>query len=242
MKDLFKFILKILSVMVFFLFCSCTSSKDDFNITSWNSNTDKPIIFYLSGDAGFNSFSKGLANDFYIMGYDVFGLNTKNYFWNKKTPEQTSAAIENYIDKQLQGRKNQKVILIGYSFGADVTPFVYNHFTEDLKNKIQHVFIIGPSKTTDFKIHLNEYFGMEPKGSILVTPEINKMTDVPVTVILSDFEYAHFPYEEIKLSHNYQMKHIPGNHHYSGNTKLLSGYIQQVLNNKNLPQKTIYKK
>lgn len=241
MKDPFKFILRIFSFAGFFLLNSCTS-KDDFNITSWNSNTDKPIIFYLSGDAGFNSFSKGLANDFHIMGYDVFGLNTKNYFWNKKTPKQTSSAIENYINKQLQGRKNQKVILIGYSFGADVTPFVYNHFTDDLKNKVEHVFIIGPSKTTDFKIHLNEYFGMEPKGSMFVTPEINKMTDVLVTVILSDFEYAHFPYQEINLSNNYQMKHIPGNHHYSGNTKIVSGYIQQVLKSKNLTQQTNFNK
>lgn len=228
MKNLFKLILRMLPVL--FLY-TCTY-KDDFKITSWNSHTDKPIIFYMSGDAGFNSFSKGLGSDFHAMGYDVFALNTKIYFWEQKTPEQTSKAIEKYIAKQIHGRKNQKVILIGYSFGADVTAFVYNHFTDHLKKKVQHVFIVGPSKSTDFKIHLKEYFGMEPKGSLMVIPEINKMKNVPLTLILSDFEFTHFPYKEINLTTNYHMEHIPGNHHFSNNTKILSGYIQEVLENK----------
>ncbi|MFP3599078.1 AcvB/VirJ family lysyl-phosphatidylglycerol hydrolase [Chryseobacterium sp. SIMBA_029] len=231
MKNAVLFLLKLLPVAALLLLQAC-SSKNDFEISVWNSHTDKPIIFYISGDAGFNSFSKGLNNDFHTLGYDVFALNTKTYFWNKKTPKQTSAEIEWYINQQLNGRKNQKVILVGYSFGADVTPFVYNHFTGHLKKKIQHIFIIGPSKTTDFKIHLNEYFGMEPKGSMAVVPEINKIHTVPVTLILSNFEFLHFPYQQITLGSNYQMKHIQGNHHYSGNTKLLSGYIQKVLENK----------
>jgi type IV secretory pathway VirJ component len=234
MKISLQFMLKTLSATVLLMLVACTS-KNDFQISEWNSHTDKPIIFYISGDAGFNSFSKGLCTDFHTLGYDVFALNTKTYFWNKKIPEQTSAKIEMYINHQLQGRKNQKVILAGYSFGADVTPFIYNHFTDRLKKKIQHVFIIGPSKTTDFKIHLNEYFGMEPKGSMAVVPEINKINTVPVTLILSNFEFIHFPYQEITLGSNYQMKHLKGNHHYSGNTKLLSGYIEKVLENKTAP-------
>lgn len=134
-----------------------------------------------------------MGKDLHAFGYDVFALNTQSYFWNQKTPEQTSSAIENYINQQLKGRQNQKVILIGFSFGADVTPFVYNRFSGPLKDNIQKVFIIGPSKTNDFKIHLGEYFGQEIKGSLQVIPEINRMKNVPVMVILSDFEFENFP-------------------------------------------------
>ena len=203
--------------------------KNDFQITEWNSHSDKPIIFYISGDAGFNTFSKSFGEDLHSYGYDVFALNTKIYFWNQKTPEQTSSDIENYINKQLRGRENQKVILIGYSFGSDVTPFVYNRFSDDLKSKIQKVFIIGPSKSNDFKIHLDEYFGQDTKGSLQVIPEINKMTNVPLMLILSDFEYVNFPYENIKLGNNYKMKHLGGDHHYGGNTKMLADFIVENL-------------
>lgn len=214
----------LLSLSLLTIFSGC-QKDNDFKITEWNSNTDKPVIFYISGDAGFNTFTKGLGTDLHKLGYDVFALDTKAYFWNKKTPEQTSGDIENYINQQLQGRKNQKVVLLGFSFGADVTPFVYNRFTPDLKSKIQKVFIMGPSKSNDFQIHLDEYFGVEPKGSLQVIPEINKMGTAPVLLIVSDFEFAHFPYYEIKLGSNYKMKHIPGNHHYGNNTKMLANFI-----------------
>lgn len=200
-------------------------TKNDFKVTEWNSHSDRPIIFYISGDAGFNTFSKSLGKELHAFGYDVFALDTKAYFWNQKTPEQTSLDIENYINKQLAGRKDQKVIIVGYSFGADVTPFVYNRFSEDLKSKVQEVFIIGPSKSNDFKIHLEEYFGEDPKGSLPVIPEINKIHNVPLMVVLSDFEFANFPYKQITLGKNYQMRHLAGDHHYGGNTQMLADFI-----------------
>jgi type IV secretory pathway VirJ component len=224
MKRILKFIC---CLPVFILLISC-DSKNDFKITEWNDHSDKPIIFYISGDSGFNTFSKNFGKNLHAFGYDVFALNTESYFWNKKTPEQTSADIEKYINQQLTGRQNQKVILIGFSFGADVTPFVYNRFSDSLKNNIEKVFIIGPSKSNDFKIHLGEYFGQEIKGSLQVIPEINQMKNVPVMVILSDFEFAHFPYKDIKLA-NYKMKYIAGDHHYGGNTKMLASFINSNL-------------
>jgi len=221
MKKIHK-LLFCLSLLTLFIRCN---SKNDFKVTEWNDHTDKPIIFYISGDSGFNTFTKNMGKDLHAFGYDVFALNTQSYFWNKKTPEQTSSDIEKYIDQQLKGRQNQKVIIIGFSFGADVTPFVYNRFSSPLKNNIEKVLIIGPSKTNDFKIHLGEYFGQEIKGSLQVIPEINQMKNVPVMLILSDFEFAHFPYKDIKLGNNYKMKYIAGDHHYGGNTQMLANII-----------------
>lgn len=228
MRNKLRKFVRILSLSSLVLFFGCQNGND-FKVTEWNSRTNKPIIFYISGDAGFNTFTKGFGTNLHSLGYDVFALNTKSYFWNKKTPEQASRDIENYINQQLQGRKNQQVVLLGFSFGADVTSFVYNRFTDDLKNKIRKVFIMGPSKSNDFQIHLGEYFGVEPKGSLQVIPEINKMGTVPVMVILSDFEFAHFPYHNITLGSNYRMKHIPGNHHYGNNTQMLAHFINDAL-------------
>ncbi|MBT2619856.1 virulence factor [Chryseobacterium sp. ISL-6] len=228
MKNKLQKLIRILSILTLAFFFGC-QKDNDFRITEWNSNTNKPIIFFISGDAGFNTFTKSLGTNLHTLGYDVFALDTKSYFWNKKTPEQTSLDIENCIKEKLHGRKNQHVVLLGFSFGADVTPFVYNRFTTSLKEKIQKVFIMGPSKSNDFKIHLDEYFGFEPKGSLQVIPEINKMGTVPVMVVLSDFEFTRFPYRTITLGANYRMKHIAGNHHYGNNTKMLANFIKSNL-------------
>ncbi|WP_300670423.1 AcvB/VirJ family lysyl-phosphatidylglycerol hydrolase [Soonwooa sp.] len=194
----------------------------DFPVTSWNSESKKPIIMYISGDAGFNTFSKSLSEHLHEAGYDVFALNSKAYFWNKKTPTQAASEVERYINHQLDGRDNQHVILMGFSFGADVTPFIYNRFSDQMKKNIEKIIVIGPSQSNDFEIHLSEYVGVTKKRHFLVIPEINKITDKPILLIMSDLEYMYFPFKKIKLGNNYKMLHIHGDHQYDNNTKMLA--------------------
>lgn len=212
-----------LRVSLLFLLFFC-QSKSDFPISEWNSNSDKPVIFYISGDAGFNTFSKTFAQELHRYGYDVFALNTKQYFWKKKTPLKASQDSENFLKQITKNRKNKKIIIIGYSYGADVAPFIYNRFDADFQKNIQQLLIIGPSKVNDFEIHLQEYITGSQQYGFSVIHEINQLNNVPFTLVVSDFENKYFPRKEISLK-NYKYLHLPGNHHFSGNTKMLADSI-----------------
>lgn len=216
MKKLTLFL--VASSFLLLIFCKDTSP---FPVTVWNSDSDKPVIYYISGDGGFNTFSKTFAQEIHHFGYDVFALNTKKYFWKKKTPLQASRDSENYLKQIIKNRKNKKIIIVGYSYGADVAPFIYNRFDPDFKKNIQKLIIIGPSKVNDFEIHLQEYVTGSMQYGYSVTNEINHLKNVPFTLIVSDFEYKYFPNTEITLK-DYQFVHLPGNHHFSGNTKMLA--------------------
>ena len=101
------------------------AAAQDFPVKEWASTSqDKPLVFYLSGDGGLNKFSNSLCDGINMKGYEVVELNSKSYFWDKKTPEQTAIDVNNYLIEKMAGRKNQQVIMIGYSFGADVLPFI----------------------------------------------------------------------------------------------------------------------
>ena len=114
----------------FYMFC-CYGAR--ISCKEWTASAhDKPLIFYISGDGGFNKFSTNLCESLNKKGYDVFALNAKSYFWNKKTPEQTATDINNYLIKKIAGRKNQQVVLIGYSFGADVLPFIVSRLPKNI--------------------------------------------------------------------------------------------------------------
>lgn len=219
MKNLAK-ILTVFSLLVLFS-CQNTSS---FPVSEWNSNSDKPIVFYISGDAGFNTFSKTFSQELHRYGYDVFALNTKKYFWTKKTPSRASKDTENYLKQAIKDRTNKKIIIIGYSYGADVAPFIYNRFDRDFQKNIQDLIIIGPSKVNDFEIHLEEYVTGHMQHGFSVVNEINQLKNVPFTLVVSDLERAYFPKNEITLK-NYQFLHLPGDHHFGGNTKMLADAI-----------------
>src|SRR5678809_1682996 len=51
-----------------------------------SADTAKPLIFYISGDGGFNKFSTSFMQSLNKEGYAVIGLNAKDYFWKKKKP------------------------------------------------------------------------------------------------------------------------------------------------------------
>jgi type IV secretory pathway VirJ component len=46
----------------------------------------------------------------------------------------------------------EKLILIGYSFGAEVLPFVVNRLPEELRAKVQLLVFLGPSATAQFEL------------------------------------------------------------------------------------------
>ncbi|MBA4166034.1 MAG: virulence factor family protein [Chitinophagaceae bacterium] len=208
-----------LLIMNVFLFAG-TAQKSVLPVKEWSASVESPFVLYISGDGGFNSFSTTLCNAFSKGGYGVTAVNSKTYFWDKKTPEQTSRDISEYLDKQFKGRVNQQLVLVGYSFGADVMPFIVNRLDTLLKPKLVSVVLISPSTSTDFEIHWSDMFGGNAKRSMDVLAEINKM-DAPKVATFFGAEEGNFPVKDIQLK-NYDNQTLPGGHRFDGHTDELA--------------------
>lgn len=200
----------------------------DFPVKQWNAATqDKPLVFYITGDGGLNSFSNSVCAGLNKNGYEVIALNAKKYFWDKKTPEQTATDVAQYLANKLNGRKNQEVILIGYSFGADVIPFVVNRLPAALSQKVATTFIMASSGSTDFEIHVADMFGKAKRRGVEVVPEINKMGNHRV-VILNGSEDEDLDLSKITLRH-YTHEVLPGGHHFEGKVnEIVSIIVAQI--------------
>lgn len=55
-----------------------------------------------------------------------YAINSKNYFWKKKTAKDIAADISNTLKNLILARQNQQLFIVGYSFGADAVPFIIN--------------------------------------------------------------------------------------------------------------------
>ncbi|MEO8582615.1 MAG: AcvB/VirJ family lysyl-phosphatidylglycerol hydrolase [Flavitalea sp.] len=192
-------------------------SQTNLPFKEWNSVNLNPYVLYISGDGGFNEFSTGLCNAIHRRGYSVAAVNAKSYFWNKKTPEKTTADITSTLEKKFVNRKNQQLILVGYSFGADVMPFIVNRLPGEIKNKLLSVILLSPSTSTDFEVHWTDMFSSNRKRSMDVIAEMNKMEQLKTITIIGVNE-NHFPIEEIRLK-NYTNEILPGGHDFDGNSE-----------------------
>lgn len=211
---------KLLILICFFIapqLKSDTVYAQDLPVKEWTAAThNKPLIFYISGDGGMNKFSTSLCEKLHSKGFDVMALNAKSYFWDKKTPAKAAADITSLLKQKLSGRKDQQVVMIGYSFGADVLPFILNRFSKDLDDKVLVSFLMASSGNTDFEIHWSDIFGGNEKRSMDVVSEINKLQDERV-VILSASDDKTLDVSRITLK-RFTREVLPGGHHFDGDT------------------------
>lgn len=221
MKKTFIFLLAV------YFFTTAFAQPGPLPLKEWYANTQAPFIFYISGDGGFNNFSNGLCNAINKEGYSITSLNSRSYFWNKKTPQQTANDIVAYLETQFKKRENQQFALVGYSFGADVLPFIVNRLPAAIKNKLVSVVMLAPSTSTDFVIYLTDMFGTPKKRSMDVVTEINNIGLVK-TVIISDDKENSFPYKNVRLK-NFSSEVLQGNHHFDGGTNVVAKTILKYL-------------
>lgn len=189
-------------------------------------DTLKPLLFYISGDGGFNKFSTSFMEALNKQGYAVIGLNAKDYFWNKKKPGEAASAIESTIVDSNKKWKKKNIVLIGYSFGADVAPFILTRFSPAFTPSVSHLILLSPSPKTDFEIHVLQMLGWGKDAGESVPAEINKISK-PVTIITGDDEDT-FPVAQLTIKNKKIIK-MPGGHHYDGNVNALCTQVIQQL-------------
>jgi len=173
------------------------------------------FIFYLTGDGGFTKSTKILCSLFQTHNINVISMNT-HYFWGGKTLSQAVNAFEDVVTQIDQKTKIERITVIGYSFGADITPFIINNIYDSLRSRISNVVLLSPSKRTDLKISLKSLLFQKQAGKLDVVSEINKIA-LPVKILLND----HDSLSDSNFNEHIVVKRLPGNHHFDYKYDLL---------------------
>lgn len=190
-----------------------------------------PVFYLISGDGGWNKFDNSVCERLAQNGIPVVGLDSKKFFWKVRTPEETSAVMQQIIGYYNKQFERDSIVIAGYSFGADVVPFIISKFTGELKKKISHVILLSPDRYGDFEIHLTDMLNMGfSKGKFNVLDEIKKNNFGGFTCFFGRNEEA----INIRSFRNSGKNIIllPGDHHYNNNYQLLAESIYKLIHQK----------
>ena len=121
-----------------------------------SANKQDFFVIILSGDGGWTQVDQSLATALSAHGVNVAGMDSLKYFWLKKSRAQASADLEAMIRYYQAKWKTSKFVLIGYSFGAEVLPYLIDKFSADIHNQIIKTIMIGASCCATFEIHLTD--------------------------------------------------------------------------------------
>jgi type IV secretory pathway VirJ component len=183
------------------------------------------IVILLSGDGGWADIDRTIAEDLQRDGVPVVGWNSLKYFWARKTPDQTAKDLASVMSSYIQGWHASKVLLIGYSLGADVLPFAYNRLPEALRQNVVLISLLAVEKKADFQVTVDGWLQLPPGDDALPTePEIAKIPPLPVQCFYGA-EEKHTVCPDL-VGTGVTIVRTAGAHHFDGDYKVLE---QQIL-------------
>ena len=115
----------------------------------------RALAVVISGDGGWAKFDRQIGETFAARGIPAVGLNSLQYFWNARTPEQAAADLARIVRHYFLSWNTSELWLVGYSRGADVLPFMVSRLPADLKARVRIVALLGVGK--DGRIRVSPY-------------------------------------------------------------------------------------
>jgi len=206
-----------------------TPDLSDFPLHVQYRKSAKPVLVFLTGDGGWNSFSENLVAELGKSGFAIIALDTRKYFWSQKTPNQFAKDMKTILSVYLKAWNKDSFSIIGYSFGADVGAFLPAYLAVQQSSKLNSMVLLSPGLSTGYVVKLKNMlnFGATDKEKYKVYPELLKST-VPVWCIFGKNEESD-SYSIFKETEKIHKLTVPGNHHYGDDVSIVSKAILKGL-------------
>ena len=185
------------------------------------------LAVILSGDGGWTSLDKDVGRALSLRGYPVVGLNSLQYFWKPRTPEGAAQDLERILVHYLAAWKKRRVLLVGYSYGADVLPFMANRLPPELSAKVALTALIGLSRSVAFEFHVAEWLGASSGRELPVLPEVRKLKGARIVCLYGEGEKDSLCRDlDPGLA---RIVALPGAHHFGGDYTAVAEAILREL-------------
>lgn len=180
---------------------------------------------FLSGDGGWAGFDEKLSQSLTARGIPIIGFDSLRYFWRARTPDGTAADIQHLVEHYRAAWKRDKVLLIGFSQGADVLPFVLNRLAPRTRAAISSAVALSTSSKASFEFHVSNWLGSS--GDVPTLPEMQRLGRERIVYVCGSRDGdAICPQLDPSAFH---VVTLPGDHHFDDAYDELSDVILGTL-------------
>ena len=188
--------------------------------------TSDTLVVLVSGDGGWAAIDKSISRVLADNGMPVVGLNALQYFWTKRTPEAASRDLQSIISTYSTRWNKPRVIVVGYSRGADVLPAMISRLPAETRAKIRMTALLSPSTRVEFEFHVADWLHSSSKG-MLVKPEVDKLAGEHILCLAGEDDKDSLC-PQLHAS-NIDVVILKGSHHFDGNYERLGRIVLEHL-------------
>lgn len=180
------------------------------------------LAIILSGDGGWAGLDKEVAAELAQSGIPVAGLDSLRYFWSKRTPAGLAADLDRIIRYYCAHWQRRRVLLIGYSQGADVLPFAVARLPAVTRQTVALTALLGLGEQAHFEFHFSDWVTPGRDG-LPIAPEIASLKSGKLLCIYGEDESDSLC--PTIASARVRTARLPGGHHFNGNYRHLAKLI-----------------
>lgn len=149
------------------------------------------LAIFLTGDGGWAMLDRSVARVLTDSGIAVVGFNSRSYLEHRRTPDDAGRDIARVARHYLAQWHRDRLLLVGYSRGADLVPFAATRLPADLRDATVGLAMLGPARSASFEFHFIDLFrDIERPGDPLILPEIERLRGMRMLCVFSTADKA----------------------------------------------------
>ncbi|MFL5355896.1 AcvB/VirJ family lysyl-phosphatidylglycerol hydrolase [Archangium sp.] len=185
------------------------------------------LAVLLTGDGGWAGIDKEVAATLAAEGVPVVGLDSLRYFWKRRTPEETAGDLARLLAHYLPAWGKKRVVLVGYSRGADVLPSVVARLSPEQRQPVRSLALIAASQEAELEIHVMDLVG--GGGGEPVLPEVKALGGLPLVCIYGSDEAGESLCPLLTDVPGAKSVMLKGGHHFGGDYAAVGRAILEPL-------------
>jgi len=191
-------------------------------VSTTATNGDTFVVLY-SGDSGWAATARGFSTALAEAGEPVVGIDTLRYFLRPHSPEAAAADLSAVVEHYAAAWGRPKVILAGYSFGADSLPLIVEQLPAEARARVRLMVLISPADHADMVFDGLSWINLTLPGARPVAPALLTLGSIPAVCIRAEHDPRaacdRFPPQAITSVH------LPGWHRYRGQYEAVARII-----------------
>jgi type IV secretory pathway VirJ component len=183
------------------------------------------FLVFLSGDGGWSSLDRALANRLSRDHIDTVGISALQYFWKEKPPARVAADLRRIVD--LLRAAGKPILLGGYSFGAEVAPFLV---TPDFAG----VVLVAPGPFATWEVSPMDWLRQKEKASPdPVRPRIESLGAALPLLCVYGADDRESACSSLATTPARLVRALGGGHHFGGDYDIIAdavaGFVEKTL-------------
>ena len=188
--------------------------------------TTDTFAIFVSGDGGWAGLDKQVAARLAQSGIPVVGVDSLRYFWSERTPAGFAADLDRIARFYAHRWQRPRVILIGFSQGADVLPAAINQLPQATRQNVAMTALLSVGKLADYEFHVSNWLGANDDG-LPIAPEVARLDPARTVCIYGQADQdALCPQLTAQGTRRVA---LPGDHHFKGDYATLAQVILREL-------------